>query len=133
MVLYQILIGSMSNNEAPIYVSNTLSQRIYIGLCGRHNVKIVGWEYTSVPATAATTTGVQLYISEFRANSNGNSTTLAFLNTGTDHFDHTIKLDLGVQIFNNFLNILITTQAANLTNVNMVLYLDINPENQFPL
>ena len=133
MVLYSVLIGAMSNNEAAVYATNTLSQRVYIGLTGRHHVKIAGWEYTAVPATGVTTPGVQLYIREFGVNSNGNNTTLAFLNTGTDIFSHPIKLDLGIQIFNNFLNILITTQAAALTNVNMVLYLEIDPVNEFPL
>lgn len=132
-MLYTVIMGPMSNqsSDAITYGNNTASQRVYLGISGRHNVKILGWEFVAVPGPSTSLSGVTVYIPELMTKSNANNCTYSFLHN--EHI-HPMVFDLGVQQLNNYLTITITTSSGGtLTSVNYVLYLDIEAETKYPL
>lgn len=132
-MLYTVIMGPMSNqsSDAITYGTNTATQRVYLGISGRHNIKIVGWEFACIPAPSASLTGVNVYIPELMTKSNANNCTYSFCHN--EHI-HPMVFDLGVQQLNNYLTITINTgSGGTLTSVNYMLYLDIEAENKYPL
>lgn len=141
-MLYTVIVGRMAPNyivptaPAPL---NTFRQQIYLGISGRHNVKIKGFEFNATPNPADGARGVLVRIDELYMRSN--TTTLGGFNFAFLHIDHIhdYELDLGIQILNNYLTFTITAENAingtegTFTNLDMILYLEIEEETKYLL
>jgi len=136
-MLYTVIVGGMAPNG--VINGNTYTQIVYLGISGRHNVKINGFEYNATPVPADGTTGVLVRIDELFARTNPTRSTLntvgpynfAFLHT--QHI-HDIKVDLGIQNLNNYLTFtIITANAATITALDYILYLEIEEETKYLL
>lgn len=137
-MLYTVIIGRM----APNYVApttNTFTQQIYLGISGRHNIKIKAFEFNATPQPADGARGVLVRINELYMRSN--TTTLGGFNFAFLHIEHVhdYELDLGIQDLNNYLTFTITAQnvvlggPGSFTNLDMVLYLEIEEETKYLL
>jgi hypothetical protein len=137
-MLYTVIIGRM----APNYVApttNTFTQQIYLGISGRHNIKIKAFEFNATPSPADGARGVLVRINELYMRSN--TTTLGGFNFAFLHIEHVhdYELDLGIQDLNNYLTFTITAEnvvaggPGSFTNLDMVLYLEIEEETKYLL
>ena len=125
-MLYSVVIDNIKNNK--------LFQR-YIGVSGRHNVKILGFSYHQ---TVGGSNGsiINVYCPQL-----GNTTTidtgagrtfLSFLFDNNSFSQHYGSMDLGVKELNNYLDFTFTDTSA--TASRFILYLDINDaRTEYPL
>ena len=124
-MLYSVAINTILNN--------TLYQR-YIGVSGRHNVKILGFSYHQ---TGGSGTIINVFSPQL-----GNRTTtdlggatrsfLSFIFDSGSLSQHYGSMDLGVRELNNFLDFTFTDTTANAAR--FILYLDINDaRTEYPL
>ena len=136
-MLYTVIVGGMAPNG--VINGNTYTQIVYLGISGRHNVKINGFEFNATPVPADGLTGVLVRIDELHARMNNTRSTLnaigpynfAFLHT--QHI-HDIKVDLGIQNLNNYLTFsIITANNATITALDYILYLEIEEETKYLL
>ena len=126
------------NYVAP--VGNTFTQQIYLGISGRHNVKIKAFEFNATPVAVDGARGILVRIDELHMRMN--TSTLGGFDFAFLHIDHMhdYELDLGIQDLNNYLtftitasNIVLGNAPGTLTTVDMVLYLDIEEETKYLL
>jgi len=123
-MLYSVAINTILNN--------TLYQR-YIGVSGRHNVKILGFSYHQ---TGGSGTLINVFCPQL-----GNTTTndagtgrtfLSFIFDSGSLSQHYGSMDLGVRELNNYLDITFTGMIETATR--FILYLDINDaRTEYPL
>ena len=128
-MLYTVAINTILNN--------TLYQR-YIGVSGRHNVKILGFSYnqTGGSGTLINVFSPQLGTTTTTDIGGAGRTFLSFIFDNGSFSQHYGSMDLGVRELNNYLDFTFTDTTATdvITNTRFILYLDINDaRTEYPL
>lgn len=123
-MLYTVAINTIANS--------TLYQR-YIGVSGRHNVKILGFAYHQ---TGGNGTIINVYCPQLGTtttiDTGAGRTFLSFICDNNSFSQHYGSMDLGVRELNNFLDFTFTDTTANAAR--FILYLDINDaRTEYPL
>jgi len=124
-MLYSVAINTILNN--------TLYQR-YIGVSGRHNVKILGFSYhqTGGSGTIINVFSPQLGTTTTTDLGGATRSFLSFIFDSGSLSQHYGSMDLGVRELNNFLDFTFTDTTANAAR--FILYLDINDaRTEYPL
>jgi hypothetical protein len=134
-MLYTVLVGQNAPNFPVLPIAtNTFTQQIYLGISGRHNVKIKGIQFDINPDTAGL---VFVRIDEFYSRLTNNTTgsyNLAFLTDGFIQSMTNMNFDLGIQNLNNYLTFTITTTAGGpITYANFLMFLEIEEETKYLL
>lgn len=115
-MLYTVAINTILNN--------TLYQR-YIGVSGRHNVKILGFSYNQ---TGGSGTLINIFCPQLGTTTTTDAGTgrtfLSFIFDANNLRQYYGSMDLGVRELNNFLDI--TFSGVIETATRFILYLDIN-------
>lgn len=135
-MLYTVLVGSFAPNG--VININTFTQQIYLGISGRHNVKIKGMQLDVNPDLQGL---VLIRIDEFYNRLSPNTVGSYNFALLTDGFTNPppIDLDLGIQNLNNYLTFTIThtnttlTALNPITQLNFLLYLEIEEETKYLL
>jgi hypothetical protein len=124
-MLYSVAINTILNN--------TLYQR-YIGVSGRHNVKILGFSYhqTGGNGTIINVFSPQLGTTTTTDIGGATRTFLSFICDNNSFSQHYGSMDLGIRELNNYLDFTFTDTTANAAR--FILYLDINDaRTEYPL
>ena len=123
-MLYSVAIDTIANN--------TLYQR-YIGVSGRHNVKILGFSYHQTGGSGTVINVFCPQLGNTTTNNTGTGRTfLSFLCDLNSFSQHYGSMDLGVRELNNFLDFTFTDTSA--VAARFILYLDINDaRTEYPL
>ena len=127
-MLYSVVIDNIKNNK--------LFQR-YIGVSGRHNVKILGFSYHQ---TGGSGNIINVYCPQLgpttTIDTGAGRTFLSFIYDSGSFSQHYGSMDLGVRELNNFLDFTFTDTTATdvIVNTRFILYLDINDaRTEYPL
>ena len=128
-MLYSVAINTIANN--------TLYQR-YIGVSGRHNVKLLGFSYhqTNGSGNIINVFCPQLGTTTTTDLGGATRTFLSFIFDNGSFSQHYGSMDLGVRELNNYLDFTFTDTTATdvITNTRFILYLDINDaRTEYPL
>ena len=123
-MLYSVAINTILNN--------TLYQR-YIGVSGRHRVKILGFSYHQ---TGGSGTLINVFCPQLGSTTStdigATRTFLSFIFDSGSLSQHYGSMDLGVRELNNFLDFTFTGMIETATR--FVLYLDItDARTEYPL
>ncbi len=123
-MLYTVAINTILNN--------TLYQR-YIGVSGRHNVKILGFSYHQ---TGGSGTLINVFCPQLgtttTTDAGATRTFLSFIFDSGSLSQHYGSMDLGVRELNNYLDFTFTGMIETATR--FILYLDINDaRTEYPL
>ena len=124
-MLYSVAINTILNN--------TLYQR-YIGVSGRHHVKILGFSYhqTGGSGTIINVFSPQLGTTTSTDIGGTTRTFLSFIFDSGSLSQHYGSMDLGVRELNNFLDFTFTGMIETATR--FIIYLDINDaRTEYPL
>ena len=124
-MLYTVAIDNIKNSK--------LFQR-YIGVSGRHNVKILGFSYhqTGGSGTIINVFSPQLGSTTTTDLGGATRTFLSFLCDLNGLSQHYGSMDLGVRELNNYLDFTFTDTTA--TASRFIIYLDINAvRTEYPL
>jgi len=123
-MLYTVIIGTLAPNAN--FSTNTLSQQVYLGIQGLHNVKIKSIEYNATPTPADGSTVLLIRIPELFTKTNPTTSGQFSLALLHNQHIHPYDLDLGVQNLTGYLNVFLQTQAtATITALNLIMYLEI--------
>jgi hypothetical protein len=127
-MLYTVVIDNIKNNK--------LFQR-YIGVSGRHNVKILGFSYHQTGGSGSI---INVYCPQLgpttTIDTGAGRTFLSFIYDSGSFSQHYGSMDLGVRELNNFLDFTFTDTTATdvIVNTRFILYLDINDaRTEYPL
>ena len=127
-MLYSVVIDNIKNNK--------LFQR-YIGVSGRHNVKILGFSYHQTGGSGSI---INVYCPQLgpttTIDTGAGRTFLSFIYDSGSFSQHYGSMDLGVRDLNNFLDFTFpdTTATDVIVNTRFILYLDINDaRTEYPL